>query len=650
MLLAFVAGAERASAIPGLQDLWRLACTAGIDKGVSEKDVAKARAKADSGSGEEGAIGALNYACVQSAWEIKKFELATTKWQEAGGKGAAPVKNAAGSTAALKSAVARLGGVYKAKKGDPKVTYYRGLGLALIGDVEAVNRLDEVITDSAASSYSADAILVMAEFNAEAKGLPAAMDYYKKALASKKPFARNYANYKLGWFDYVGGAQKNNAGAKKAAMSKLAGIAKTVQKGKGLDAALYEALKRDLLAMCVDYGDAAEAKNILKGAGAGDVYGGYLETLAYTKWEGGKQGEAYKLFGMALKEQPKGKNNLQISLNLAQISAQLQNLPLIASNMKQIIKTYLDEKAPYRKGKKKPELKKIDAQIEQTTFDYATGIDQAARKDNKPASFALADDMYKLFEKTFPKSAKGPEIRFYHGQILFTMKKFTEAAATLVELVKANPRGKFTKDALDIMISAAQTANDADKTKYDIPKPGSGKKEMKIPAVKQTFADSCDTFLKYGAKNDNTPLMKYLAASVYYDFGHYKDGNKRYLDYIAQHPQHELVKTAAARVLEYYKQQNDGEPYTKVKTKLLGNPMVKAAPELQAYFAEKPKKGKDKDAEKELAGEDDGSGDKKDKKDKKKKKKKKKKGDDEEGAGEDGGDAKVEDVGEEIPE
>ena len=53
--------------------------------------------------------------------------------------------------------------------------------------------------------------------------------------------------------------------------------------------------------------------------------------------------------------------------------------------------------------------------------------------------------------------------------------------------------------------------------------------------------------------------MKYLVASIYYDFAHYEDANELYMKYLEKHPQHEFAATAVKHMVGYYKAQDPGD-------------------------------------------------------------------------------------------
>ena len=229
------------------------------------------KVKAESG-GVKGAVAKFNYACLLHLYEINKQEAALEKWQAAGAKGAQPQLNHQMSLGVLKQAVSTLAGLNKGKKKDPTALYYYGYALALTGDVETVNRLDELMTDYATAKQTAEAPLVLGEFYFDNKDPQKAFREYGAALKSKNPLVRLYTRYKQSWINYAVGVDSKDQNKKKKAITDLVAVAKAAEGKKGkLYKKLSEIIKADLMALLADFGNLEEARRILSAIGAKDV-------------------------------------------------------------------------------------------------------------------------------------------------------------------------------------------------------------------------------------------------------------------------------------------------------------------------------------------------------------------------------------------
>lgn len=382
------------------------------------------------------------------------------------------------------------------------------------------------------------------------------------------------------------GARSKNVAVQRKALERIAQQSKRLSTSGGVIKALGLKAKEDSMSMIVDMGDMAAAKQILQNVGAMDLYGTLLERMAYTRLNEGNAKAAYDLFAQAIKENPTSLQAPEYALNQLQIAAQMRNVGAVSSNLKGLVRNYILPKAPWRKKQKPEDVTKIEQKIETAFLDFTTAIDRQGRDTKSISDLKTAEQLYTIFLKYFPRSKKYYDMQYFYGALLFAMEKHELAAKTLAAMIKGFPKGKYTKESLEVMVSAAQTAFDADKTAYQLPQPGKGLEELKIPSVKQVYADSLDLFVKLLPDHQSVPDMQYAAASVYYDFAHYEEGVRRYRLFVKKYPANpNYTVPAVARVLEYYKHNEKGAALAKVKAELLEIPDIAANPQLKPALA-----------------------------------------------------------------
>jgi len=96
-------------AMPDLKDHWRFFCA---PFGYNKKVMGRAKAQSQAG-GLKGAIGTFQFACVQSALEVKQYEDRLEKFRAQGGAGKPPQLNTAQSDAMWRQASERLSAAYE---------------------------------------------------------------------------------------------------------------------------------------------------------------------------------------------------------------------------------------------------------------------------------------------------------------------------------------------------------------------------------------------------------------------------------------------------------------------------------------------------------------------------------------------------------
>lgn len=593
-----------AQALPTLFDHWHFFCSPSAVP--SAKYINKMKARANSG-GSKGAIAKFKYACLLHIYEINQNQTAFEKWQAGGNKGAQPVLNHRMSLGVLKQALGSLANLYKAKNKNPTALYYYGYALALSGDVEAVNRLDELMTDFNTSKYVPDAALVLGEFYFDNKDPQKAFREYNGTLKSKKQIIQLYTRYKQGWINYALGVDAKDQNKKKKAITDLVNVSKLAGESKSkLNQKLATQIKADLMPLLADFGNLEESRRILSAIGAKDVFATLVEQMAYAKLNAGDIKAAYNFFQITVKEDPMRAEAPVIMANMVRLAGQMNDVGLVANNLKLMIQNYIKDKK-WRSVQKEPVLKKTDADVEAIVYEFSTIIDQQGRATGNMQFLASAQQLYGLFIKSFPKSSKILELRYFIAQIQIQSKQYLRGARMLYVLLKKNPKFPQAKEAAELMVTAAQFVIDNDKTVYKVPEPGTPLSPQKIPPNKKAYAESLDLFLKFQPRNQLAPVMDFTAASIYYDYGHFDKAIKRYYSYVKRYPTGDFAKPAAARILIYHQKQFDDDGMAKAKALFLSMPAFKSDPEMIATIkatdtiANQNKKTKAQAAEKKAA-------------------------------------------------
>ena len=537
---------QYSQALPTLTQYWQMDCSPNQPSKERFDDLRSAMN--DATSAEDKGIATLKLACVTAAAERFAFEARLQEYNK-DPKGQGPKLDTTKSNELVKQALKPLENAYQRKNTSAELLFYYGMALALTKDDWAVNRFDDVITDNEHSLYAPKATLALAEYYLDTKGAQASRDQYKSAKGSDNPFIKAYANYKLTWLDYLEASQAKKAAAQRSAIEAMAQVTK-LKGGKRLEALAQRAME-DTLDMVKDLGDLNAAQTILKSVGAMDAYSQLVEDMAYIQLNRGQSQRAYQLFTLGLKESANNESAVRYEINLASLEAQQNKIKLLVERLKRMTSIYTQEDSPWVKNQNKKTQAETKKLIVQTIFDYATNLDSKGREANNQSYLTAAIELYRHFLASFPKSIYAYETKFYYGQLLFVRKSYDLASQQFIDMIETNPKGKHTKEALDFVVTSSQSGIEADKTKFQLAKPGHAKKETQLPNNRILYIKALDLFTEMRPNDSNTPAMNYAAATVLYDFGHYKKANQRYMKYIRKFPRHAFATNAAARILEY---------------------------------------------------------------------------------------------------
>ena len=551
-ILSFVGFCGSASAIPATEDFWRLDCDTG------ERDLDDFKEDVDDADSDvEKGIALLKYACALSADEFQQYEKTYLAYAEKP-SGEPPKIDRKRSDSYKKQAHDVLQKAFKAETSTAEFLYYYGFALAFANDEWAVNRFDSAAAMFEETNYPELSTLALAEVLFDLRGFDKAQPYYKKAAASADPFVNAYANYKLAWINLGFEVQKKNLSEQYNAIQSIGSTINAKGSGHRLEA-LKGRAKDEFLNILREYEDMGRVRTILTNIDGLSMYARVLANRGYYYSEKGNEDSAYKHFQLALAEAKTDEMAPEMELHLLSIDAGNKRISNIVERLKKMASLYADSDSAWAKTQTKKVLEATKNQIIKTTYDYATSIDAQGRKEENKTYLAAAKDLYEHFLKTFPDSDLKYDVKFYLAQLILIDMNYDLAAKYFDELYEDYPKGKHTKETLDFLVSSTQKSIEIDKNNYNLPKPGQGKEKIDLPKNRILFIKVLDTHSEISEKHPDLPTMKYLAASVYYDFGHYGEAEDRYIDFIKEHPTHEGVLDAAERMVKYYKAQDEDE-------------------------------------------------------------------------------------------
>ncbi|MEZ4743919.1 MAG: tetratricopeptide repeat protein [Bdellovibrionota bacterium] len=573
---------SQSMAIPTLFDQWTFYCGAGK---VTREAVEKASSKVREKTGDFAVgVSLLKYGCLQYLYENDRYQARLKAYEKRGSsKAKPPVLNHKISLSIVQDARRNLE-VAANKKKKPHTLYYYGLSLALSGDALAVNIFDTLMTKFKKHKFASKASLALGDFYLDNQQVEKARNEYENVIKNGKKDVSTYAKYKLSWLDFALALNSKNKFKQRQAVGSLLEVEQEAKKGNKLMQRLSENVKKDILEILAAIGDTTEARRILKQIDSMDTYYALLEKMAEFQINAGEFSKAYALYEELLKERKIDANNYKIAEKMIRLSTEMNKTDLIFKNLREYINVYADEKSDWVEKQDKKIIHAAHKNAESLLFEYATSFDQEGVKTKQKSYFNIAAQLYRIFLKSFPKSNKAYDIRLYLGQLYNQMQNYKGAALILKRMIEKYPKGKFNRDASEVMIYAAQSYMDADKNQYTLPKPGMATREIKLPVSRKLFVDCSKIYVQLNPKGKDTPTVYFASATALFDFGHYKDANELYHLYIDMQPQSEYAATAALRILFTAQKTLSRDLFEASKKRIAKYANLKANPEIAPYF------------------------------------------------------------------
>lgn len=499
--------------------------------------------------------------------EMTSYASTWDAWQKGGKKGPEPKLDTKGSEEEMTNganAFRKLVTEFPKHPRTDAALYALAKTLARMGKDTSIDYYKQLIRSFPKSPLLPDTYLSLGEWYFDKHNIPEALANYKKVLDFKTHRAYPYAVYKLGWAYYNASAKDDEevkANYKKAVTAfKLVVKLSDKEKKDGVpkrNLDLREEAIRDLIMVWADAEDVASAWKYFKTIGEQEAFYTMLDRLGNIYAEQGKNQQAIAVFQRLLKDSPKRENNPQVHAKLLELYDLTNDIPAVVAELRDMHKLYLGQSSWVAAQKTNPaapeEAKRL---VELNTHRYGALFHQRGQKAKSEGYLKHAADVYALYLQSFPETANAYDIRYYLAEILFDFKQYEPAAQHYLVVAKADPKGKYMKPAAVNAVAAMNQLVFA--TKWpQLPPAGQVTKPIEIPSAKKKLVETIDQYVLLLPKDKEGEPMRFSAAQVFFEYGHYPEAIARFEKITKEIPETKQARTAVKVVLGFYADKED---------------------------------------------------------------------------------------------
>jgi len=466
-------------------------------------------------------------------------------------------------------------------KPNAKALFYAGVALALANEPLSVNMIDKLSTKFPKSKLNSVGSYVLYEYYIAVGDQGSAQKEWKRAKDAVGKDLVQYMEYRTAWQSMIKALQ---AGDKKAQVASLNNFVRMYVKLKTNDTDRAEYIKSRLvgesIGILTDLGDLEVAKILLKQIDQQNYYSNLLRRVAAVKLTDGDLKGAKKLYTEILAMDPMAPLAPEYAGTLVEIAFALKNYSEGFNGLKAMVKNYVDADAAWlSKNSGAAEIKATE-QIEQLLYKFATNLDKLGRDSKDPRMSKVAAQLYDEYVTNFSDSKRISEVAMYNVQVRILLKEFSQANALARTALDEGMAGKNRQGFGELLVAAAQSQYDADKSKVNLPAAGKAKTPVPFTAGANQFINALDFYADKFPKAKNLDAIEYSAALVHFDFGHYDDAMLRFEEFITKHPNSSFASESALRALGYYMLVKDEESLANVRAIVNKNATLRALPQI----------------------------------------------------------------------
>lgn len=529
--------------------------------------------------------------------EMQTYEKAYQSWADAGGKKNEPVaKDFTRESELIKQNALKLYEKvleeYPTYERNDEVLFYLGYNEYEAGNKDkAVGHYWTLIKQFPKSRLVPDAYLQLGEHFFAANSVDKARKAYERALATPVARVQSYALYKLSWCDY--NVQEYAEGIKKLKQV----IAQSEKAGSDKDAIQLKSEALGDLARFFSYVDETEtAFAYFKEKGGEDIAIRYTARLAELFQEQGKWDLQITTFRLLINKYPNQPKAPQFQSSIVTAYSKLNDKEQVRKEVERLVDLYRPGTPWYREQEKRNDKATLEYAYDLTESnlrDLVTEYHRDAQKRQDVPTYQLARDIYKKYLDVFTTTDSSYQMRFFYGEVLWSLKEWRNAAEVYDAVARMAPpegaKDKYTRTAAFNSILAwekiiaegdkgkldstekvkeKKEKGDVDKnvTKLKIANLEAGKKyvEEPIPDNELKLSAACDLYFGIAdPKDEDLPAIKFKAAFIYYQHNHFVEAAKRYNEVIERWPGSDLSHKSANLVLDSLNVQQQWEALEK---------------------------------------------------------------------------------------
>jgi len=450
-------------------------------------------------------------------------------------------------------------------------------------DDQAREYFHRLIKDYPSSKYIPDAYLAFAEHAFEGGEMEAALKFYEKVEQFPKSSVYPYAAYKKGWCHI-------NLGDYKAALETFVGVVRLTQSGKlAVDRKQLEVLakeaKKDVVKAYAQVGGADRARVFFAKVG-GDYAPKMMELLAERYWDDGKAQESTRVYKQIIADNMASARVCEWQSKVLRNTLSLPNYdkPLVTQELERLGLVYAwgsagspraspsrevgdPSRVPLSIVKAPPAKKEQAAECRASFHDAARELaliwHREAQRTQDVPTFELSERAYRLFLSYFGDDKQAYEMRFYRGELLWVLRRWKDAAEQYTDVVAAQPRGKYTREAAYAAVLAWQNAllsgDDAARRQEPAARARDGLADgaacskhtpRMIPDNQQKMIAAFHTYAQQVPDAPELAVMLYREAYIYYDHDQFDRAEPLFLQVVQKYPKHELMVFSANLFLD----------------------------------------------------------------------------------------------------
>jgi tetratricopeptide (TPR) repeat protein len=458
---------------------------------------------------------------------------------------------------------------------------------------DALEMYNQLVKSYPKSAFIPDAYNAIGEYYFNNNNAYKALQAYKRAAAYKDSKIYTFALYKMAWCYYNVGEFST---AIETMQELVAETDRRIAEAGGAEAgiSLKDEALRDLVLFFSEEGNLEAAKEYFTRYGEKKYYRQMLARLGKIYMEQGKNPLAIQTYRELIADNPLASDNPEHQNEIIQGYWKLDQFDEANEEINKLVEVYgKGSRWSGENVENKEAVREAEKLIEKNLRNVAIDSHQQALKRKSAKLLLLAEENYKRYLDYFGSAEKGYEMRYWYAEVLYKLKKYDLATDAYEQVVGADPKGKFLKDAAANTIFSIDEYIKPMKSKLDkdaadaikkLKATGSGTAkyaEVELHEWEKRLVKACDTYAKVLPNESNTQNFLYKAALLLHDRNHFNESNDRFLQIVRANPSSDMAEHGVHEILESYHLIENWTDLNAVAREFYNNPTIGKDPKFK---------------------------------------------------------------------
>ncbi len=199
------------------------------------------------------------------------------------------------------------------------------------------------------------------------------------------------------------------------------------------------------------------------------------------------------------------------------------------------------------------EWERTYAKVAEASRNWAATYHREAQRTLNERLFVMAHHLYEGFLTTFPEAEQAYEMSFFHGELLYGLEAWDEAAAAYERAMNIDPDGEYKEDivlgTMHALFNVVDTSEERVAIEADfewledpdaeVPEP------EELPEMQQRLMRAAQDYVELVPDGERIVEVLYVMGRTYFEYNHLEEAARYFEQIVFDHPDHDLAVVSA---------------------------------------------------------------------------------------------------------